>query len=63
MQGITKGITSESDNMKKSLTKLFKSIVSTTKDFFKIKSPSRLFRDEVGTYLSQGIGVGFEYRQ
>ena len=29
------------------------------KSFFGIKSPSRLFKKEVGTYLAQGIGVGF----
>lgn len=35
-------------------------IMDSVKSFFGIKSPSRLFRDEVGTYLAQGIGVGFE---
>lgn len=28
--------------------------------FFGIQSPSTVFRDEVGKYLAQGVGVGFE---
>ncbi|MCQ2077016.1 MAG: hypothetical protein MJZ20_08365 [Bacteroidaceae bacterium] len=34
-------------------------ITQGLKDFFGIKSPSRLMRDEVGKFLGQGIGVGF----
>lgn len=30
------------------------------KGLFGIRSPSRVMRDEVGKYLAQGIGVGFE---
>ena len=29
------------------------------KSFFGIKSPSTVMRDEVGTFLAEGIGVGF----
>lgn len=36
------------------------SVLGGIKDFFGIKSPSRLMRDEVGKYMAQGIGVGFE---
>ena len=36
------------------------SVLSGLKKFFGIKSPSRLMRDEVGKYLAEGIGVGFE---
>lgn len=36
------------------------SIVSGIKDIFGIHSPSKLMRDEVGKYLAEGIGVGFE---
>lgn len=36
------------------------SVVTSICDFFGIKSPSRVMRDEVGKYLAQGIGVGFE---
>lgn len=33
-------------------------IVGAFKGIFKIKSPSRLMRDEIGEYLGEGIGVG-----
>lgn len=36
------------------------SVLGGIKDFFGIKSPSRLMRDEVGKYMAQGVGVGFE---
>lgn len=35
-------------------------IMQDIKGFFGINSPSRLMRDEVGKYLAEGIGVGFE---
>ena len=34
-------------------------IVDKVKHLFGIRSPSRVFRDEIGKYLAQGIGVGF----
>ena len=34
-------------------------VVDGFKDFFGIHSPSRLFRDKIGTQLAAGIGVGF----
>ena len=35
-------------------------ILGGLKSFFGIASPSKLFEDEVGVYLAEGIGVGFE---
>lgn len=35
-------------------------IMKDIKGFFGIHSPSRVMRDEVGKYLAEGIGVGFE---
>lgn len=35
-------------------------IMSGIKGFFGIKSPSTLFRDQVGKYMADGLGVGFE---
>ena len=35
-------------------------IVAGIKNIFGIASPSKLMRDEVGKYLAEGIGVGFE---
>lgn len=36
------------------------SVLGGIKDFFGIESPSKLMRDEVGKYLADGIGVGFD---
>ena len=37
----------------------FGGVVDNIKDFFGIKSPSTLFRDEIGKNMALGIGVGF----
>ncbi len=37
-----------------------KSILNGIKSFFGINSPSKLFRDEIGSNLALGIGEGFE---
>ena len=39
---------------------LLGSLTDKIKNFFGIHSPSTLMRDEVGKYLAQGLGVGFE---
>ena len=36
------------------------SVLTGLKNFFGISSPSKLMRDQVGKYIAQGIGVGFE---
>jgi phage-related protein len=36
------------------------SVLSGIKSFFGIKSPSRVFRDEVGAMLAEGMAVGIE---
>lgn len=36
------------------------SVLDGIRDFFGIASPSKLFENEVGKYLAEGIGVGFE---
>ena len=36
------------------------SVVDSICSFFGINSPSRVMRDEVGRYLAEGIGVGFD---
>lgn len=35
-------------------------VLNALKDFFGIASPSKVFESEVGKYMAQGIGVGFE---
>lgn len=54
-EGLINGVTAVKDKINAAGDK----IMSAFKEFFGIQSPSRLFRDEVGTYLAQGIGVGF----
>lgn len=39
--------------------KIGSSLLEGVKSFLGINSPSRVFRDDVGKYLAQGIGVGF----
>lgn len=53
-EGMSDGVTKE--NAEKPSKKIFNKI----KDFFGIKSPSRLFRDQIGKMLARGIGVGFD---
>ena len=40
------------------IKKMGNSILSAVKSFFGIKSPSRLFREEVGEYLGEGMALG-----
>ena len=58
VEGMTQGAVSHADNNK--IEKAPKKIFQKIKDFFQIKSPSRLFRDEIGKMLARGIGVGFD---
>nr|DAH91739.1 MAG TPA: minor tail protein [Caudoviricetes sp.] len=50
----------DSKKIKKYTTAMVKKIVSETKKAAKIKSPSRLFEDEVGEFIPAGVGVGIE---
>lgn len=36
------------------------SVLGGIKDFFGVESPSKVMRDEVGKFLAQGIGIGFD---
>lgn len=65
LQGLFEGMLNPSviwENIKK----IGSSILGAVKDFFGIHSPSRLFEDEVGEYLGEGmalgLGEGFESR-
>ncbi|WP_404989069.1 tape measure protein [Clostridium culturomicium] len=60
IKGIWNGISSMGSWIMNLIGGFAGSIVQGIKDFFKIKSPSRLMRDEVGKYLAMGIGDGFE---
>ena len=60
LKGILNGMLNFGSLVKDTIKKLGNKIVGGIKEFFGIKSPSRLMRDEVGKYVADGIGVGFE---
>lgn len=60
VQGIWSGISSSLGWIKDRIAGWVGNVVSFLKNLFKIGSPSKLMRDEVGIYLAEGIGVGFE---
>ena len=60
VKGLQSGIKSQNKEFQKYLTSFFKSITSNAKNALKIHSPSRAFRDEVGRFIPEGVGVGIE---
>ena len=60
MNGLWNGIKNTWEGLKNKVKDLGNGIVNKFKSVFGIKSPSRVFRDEIGKYLAQGVGVGFE---
>lgn len=60
VQGLWNGINNAKDWVLNKIKGFGKAILKGIKSFFGIKSPSRLMRDEVGKYIAEGVGVGFE---
>lgn len=60
VEGVWNGITSMGCWLVDSVKGFFGGIVDGVKKTLGIHSPSRVFRDEVGKYMAQGVGVGFE---
>lgn len=60
VQGIWNGISNMSGWIINLIGGFADSVVSSIKGFFGIHSPSRVMRDEVGKFLAEGVGVGFE---
>lgn len=60
VRGIAGGITSAAGALFDSLRNLASNALSSAKNALGIKSPSKVFRDEVGKYISMGIGEGVE---
>lgn len=58
VEGLWNGIKNCVKWIKDKISGFVDDVVDGIKDFFGIHSPSRLMRDEVGTYVGQGIGVG-----
>jgi len=60
LKGLWEGMNSALDWIKDKIKGLVGNVTSFIKKMFGINSPSKVMQDEVGTYLAQGIGVGFE---
>lgn len=59
LDGVIEGLKNAVKNIGSAIKSIGNTILGTFKSFFGIKSPSRLFRDQVGKYLADGIGLGF----
>lgn len=60
VEGVWNGITGMGSWLAGKVSGFFSGIVDGAKKALGIHSPSRVFRDEVGKYMAQGVGVGFE---
>ena len=60
VEGLWNGITSMGSWLKDKIREFANGILDGMKEALGIQSPSKVFRDEVGKYIAQGIGVGFE---
>ena len=60
MNGLWNGLKSTWEGLKNKVADLAGSIVNKFKSVFGIRSPSRVFKDQIGKHLAQGVGVGFE---
>jgi phage-related protein len=58
--GLVKGLQSQQKNLDKVAQSLAASLVKSVKKELKIKSPSQVFRDEIGKMIPAGIGVGVD---
>lgn len=60
VRGIWDGISGAAGWLWDQISSFCSGIVDGIKEFFGINSPSTLFRDEVGVFMAQGVGIGFE---
>lgn len=60
VEGLWNGISNAKNWVLDKIKGFGKDVLNGIKSFFGIKSPSTLFRDEVGKNLGLGVGVGFE---
>ena len=60
VQGLWEGISGKAQWVLDKIKGFGKGILNGLKSFFGIKSPSKVMRDEIGRYLAEGVGVGFE---
>ncbi|WP_313584195.1 phage tail protein [Lacrimispora sp.] len=59
IKGLWKGISDTGAWLRDKISGFFGGVVDNIKDFFGIHSPSTLFAG-LGTYMAQGLGIGFE---
>lgn len=60
MEGVWNGINSMKQWLSDKVSGIFSGIVNTAKKVLGIHSPSRVFRDQVGKFMAEGVSVGFE---
>lgn len=60
VSGLWEGIKEKSSWLKNQIRSWCSSIVDNVKDFFHINSPSRVFRDEIGQFLPEGLASGID---
>lgn len=60
IDGVIQGVKNAADSLINVFKDLAKTALDAVKDFFKIKSPSRRMRDEVGKMLPPGMAEGVE---
>jgi phage-related protein len=58
--GLTNGISNASGAVVEKIKEIAGNALSAIKDFFGIKSPSRVMRDQVGKQLGAGLAIGIE---
>lgn len=60
VSGLWEGIKEKSSWLKNQIRSWCSSIVDNAKDFFHINLPSRVFRDEIGQFLPEGLALGID---
>lgn len=60
VEGLWDGLLSKANWLYNQVRSFAKNIISNIKSALGIHSPSTVMRDEVGKYLAQGLGVGFD---
>ena len=60
IDGVKEGIKAAAGRLAEAATEACNGAKNTVKKFFGIESPSKVFRDEVGAMMAEGIAVGFE---
>lgn len=60
VEGIKNGISNAWNNLKEWFSGLFGDLIGIAKKILGIKSPSRVFRDQVGKMITKGLAIGID---